>query len=235
MTSAPGSAPSKFGVDLIRSLGSPYFRLLHRYESLGEEHFPEGGPVIVISNHPTFWDPVLVGLGTKRAISWLAWDELLTWPGGFLIPYLGAIPVATEAPGASSLRACYAVLKREAPLGMFFEGGRSSGPQLDPPHPGAAMIALRTGTPVLPVSVSGAWRCWPKTRALPRLGRIVVTYHPLIRVAQLRRRDRNVEEALTHAVAGCIREALPPDGRALNPRGWRRRGKQAAPRGAWSP
>lgn len=211
---------SRWRYHTLRQLSQVYFRLFHRLAFVGEDRIPKDGPLLMVANHPTFFDPVLVQLGLQeRFIHWLAWDEIFTWPMvGDWVREFGAIPVNLERPAATSLKRCMRVLRAGGVLGMFFEGGRSSTPIIDPPLPGAASLALRFGVTVLPVTISGAYRCWSKHQTIPSPGRITIVYHEAIPVERQRGRDREAEESLTRRIERAIVAALQPDGRAWNPR-----------------
>jgi 1-acyl-sn-glycerol-3-phosphate acyltransferase len=128
---------------------------------------------------------------------------------------LGAFGVNLEKAGATSMKTCYEILAQDRALGIFFEGQRTDGFQLNEPRTGAARIALRAGVPVIAVSVAGARKAWPKDRAYPSRGKVRVTYHPPIDSSsfhpQLPMRER--EQLLTNEVARRIRSCLPEDGR----------------------
>ena len=62
---------------------------------------------------------------------------------------------------------------------MFPEGGRTPDGRLQPFKLGAFRLAVAHDTPVLPVTIAGAWEAWPPGRMLPRRGRITLTYHAL--------------------------------------------------------
>ncbi len=177
---------------------------------------PRRGPVILVANHPTIFDPFTVAFGTKRWVTWLAFQDALAWPvAGQVMRLYRAIPLDIERPSHRSLRACYATLARDRVLGLFFEGERSFGPGLNAPlKVGAARMALRTGATLVPVSVAGGRRCWPRERPWPTPGKIVVRYHPPIDPRRFRPDLplRARAEALTATLAEVIGGALPPDG-----------------------
>lgn len=202
----------------LRIFGQPYLRFRHRIEYYGQENIPETGSFILVSNHPTYMDPLLIGVGTQRWIHWLAWDELWDWPFvGRWIGKLGAIPVNLEKPGAVILKQGLRVLRSGAPLGIFIEGGRSLTPKLNPPMPGAAMLALRTGTPILPVTISGAYKVWPIAKSTPNNGPLSVIYHPLLKIEKSRLRSKNSELALTQKLQDILEWPLRDDGGAFRP------------------
>jgi 1-acyl-sn-glycerol-3-phosphate acyltransferase len=186
----------------------------------GVHHIPESGPAILIGNHPTFFDPYFVSWGlTKRWITWLAWDEAFDWPViGPLITTLGAVPINLERADTTSLRTSYAVLGAGRLLGVFFEGKRTleGNFKINDPLPGAARIALRSGVPLVPFSISGARKAWPYSAKGPSRGRVVVRFHsPIYPQSVLPgERPRRRAEVLTQRIADVVRADLPADGRA---------------------
>jgi 1-acyl-sn-glycerol-3-phosphate acyltransferase len=199
-----------------RALARLILRGVLRAEHHGQQHMARNGACVVIVNHPSYFDPWLVSLGTRRWITWMAWEEAFSWRGvGWLMTKLGAFGVNLEKAGATSMKTCYEILAQDRALGIFFEGQRTDGFQLNEPRTGAARIALRAGVPVIAVSVAGARKAWPKDRAYPSRGKVRVTYHPPIDSSsfhpQLPMRER--EQLLTNEVARRIRSCLPEDGR----------------------
>src|SRR5262245_48891840 len=72
----------------------PLFKILFAVEYHGLENIPKTGAVILAGNHPSYLDPVLIGLPLKRFIRFMAWDALFKVPFlGWLIRKLGAFPV----------------------------------------------------------------------------------------------------------------------------------------------
>lgn len=184
-------------------------------EHVDRHHIPKRGPAILVGNHPSFVDPFLVAFGTKRWVSWLAFEEALQWPGaGQIMRLYRVIPLNTDKPAASSIKAAYATLARGRLLGVFCEGERSHGFGLnDPIKTGAARMALRANVPIVPVTISGARKAWPMG-GYPKPGKVVVRYHPPLRPRDfapgLHRRQR--AERMTNALALSIKRALPPGG-----------------------
>jgi 1-acyl-sn-glycerol-3-phosphate acyltransferase len=204
--------PETFGRGVTRLALRHYLGAKH----LDRHHIPKTGPVILVANHPTLGDPFMLAFGTQRWVSWLAWDEAFDWPGvGSLMRLYKAIPLNLEKPKPSSLKAAYGVLARGRILGMFFEGERSFTYGLNTPlKTGAARMALRSGAIVVPCTVSGARRAWPREQALPGPGKIVVRYHPPIDpktvAPELTRKERG--ELITRRLQRIIGATLPPEG-----------------------
>ena len=130
--------------------------LLRRWEIIGNGHLPPGQGVIIVSNHVSYWDPVVVGCALNRKIYFMAKAELFDIPVlGSIITKLGAFPVQREGADRSSIKRALDLLAAGKVVGIFPEGTRSKTGELLNPHMGAAMLAIKGGVPLLPVAVSG--------------------------------------------------------------------------------
>jgi cytidylate kinase len=157
-------------------------RTLWRVEGRGMHHVPASGPVLLVSNHSSVLDPPFVGGMAPRPLTFLAKAELFAVPGfGRLIHGLNARPVRREGADAAALRAALRVLEHGGALLVFPEGTRGEEGTLRPAKPGAALLAVRSGAPVVPVYVRGSGRAWPRGRRLPRPAKVVVTFGPPLR------------------------------------------------------
>lgn len=225
---APAPLPSDLSERVGRGLTRWALRWFFGAEHRDTHRIPRQGAAILVSNHPSIVDPFTVAFGTKRWVTWLAFDEALGWPiAGHIMRLYRAIPLNLERPRPTSIKTAYATLARGRLLGLFFEGERSFGWGLNQPlKTGAARMALRAGVPIVPVTVAGARRCWPRERAYPSPGRVVVQYHPPIDPATFRPDlDRKARaEELTAELARVIGARLPPDGAHVHRRPPVRRG-----------
>ena len=119
----------------------------------------------------------------RRDIRYLAWDRAFEWPVvGWLIGRLGAVPVKLDRGGTlSSLRVAIKVLKSGASLMVFPEGSREfSDGKFLPFKSGAAHLARKTGCHILPVTINGGNRVWPRGNRFPRPGKVDIYFHPTI-------------------------------------------------------
>jgi 1-acyl-sn-glycerol-3-phosphate acyltransferase len=152
-------------------------RLLFRVEARGTEHVPAAGAVLLVANHSSLLDPPLVGGMTPRRLTFLAKAELFRIPGfGALIRRLGARPLRRDGADSGALRTAQRVLEDGGALLVFPEGTRGDEGVLRSAKPGAALLAMQTGVPVVPVYVRGSGRAWPRGRRLPRPAKVVVTF-----------------------------------------------------------
>jgi cytidylate kinase len=129
-----------------------------RYEVHGAERVPRHGPLIVVSNHLNNADPPLLGAALPRRLRFMAKQELFETRFGVFMRWFGAFPVRRFEADLTALRQAQAIVNEGGALAMFPEGHRSRTSGWGPPHPGTALIALRTGAPLLPVAITGTER-----------------------------------------------------------------------------
>ncbi len=127
-----------------------------RKDVSGRENLPRSGPAILACNHLNLADSLLLVSQVPRRLVFMAKIELWSTPViGPLYGLYGCIPVRRFEADIGSLRRAEKVLRRGHVLAMFPEGTRSRQPGLGKGHPGTALMALRTGVPIVPVGVSG--------------------------------------------------------------------------------
>jgi 1-acyl-sn-glycerol-3-phosphate acyltransferase len=136
----------------------------------GARHMPRRGPALLVANHQSFLDPVLVGLAARRPLRFLARQTLfrhraLAW----LIRSLGAVPVDHRGVAKEGLRTSLDLLQAGEALLVFPEGHRTETGQMQPLRPGVHLLLKRSGAPVVPVGIAGAFRAMPRSRRLPQL------------------------------------------------------------------
>jgi 1-acyl-sn-glycerol-3-phosphate acyltransferase len=140
------------------------------------DEIPREGPVILAANHISNADAVILGAWlTKslgRRIHWLGKKEMFEWPVvGYVARNGGIHPVDRGAADVDAFRTAERVLREGHVLMIFPEGTRSPTGELQKPKDGLAMLALRTGAPIVPIGISNTDRVWPKGKLLPRPGR----------------------------------------------------------------
>jgi 1-acyl-sn-glycerol-3-phosphate acyltransferase len=152
-------------------------RLLFRVEGRGTELVPRQGPLLLVANHSSVLDPPLVGAVCPRRLTFLAKAELFRVPGfGALIRRLNAYPLRREGADPGALRTAQRALAEGRAVLIFPEGTRGEEGVLREAKPGAALLAMHSGVPVVPVYVSGSGRAWPRGRRLPRPAKVRVTF-----------------------------------------------------------
>ncbi|MGE0133077.1 MAG: lysophospholipid acyltransferase family protein [Blastocatellales bacterium] len=200
----------------IKLVAYPLFRVLFSVEHEGIENVPEDGAVIIAGNHPSYLDPLLVGLPIKRTIRFMAWDALFKVPVlGQIIKGMGAFPVdIRKGRGEAAFREALLVLSRGDALGIFPEGQRSEQAAMGELRTGVARLAIESGAPIVPVTIGGATRAWPKWKLLPRSAKIIVRYHEPIRLGEeervANRENREFHQQVMRLVAASINRSLTP-------------------------
>ncbi len=201
---------------LLKSIGWPLFRVLFAVEFHGVENVPERGAVIIAGNHPSYLDPVLVMLPVKRKIRFMAWDALFKVPVlGQLIRAMGSFPVdIRKGKGESAFREALKVLNSGDALGIFPEGQRSEQGPMGELRTGVARLAIETGAAIVPVTIGGAYRAWPKWKLLPKPAKIIVRYHEPIQLHEAdraaRRDDKEFHQQVMQQIAERINRSLTP-------------------------
>lgn len=174
-------------INALRPVVGSFSRLLWGVEHKGVENIPFDSGVIIASNHQSYGDPFWLAIPIKRPIRFLAWSEAFSWPFvGKAIGLFGAWPLQVEGSDPSAIRRSLNWLREGGAVVIFPEGGRGlpDGSMIRMKG-GAVRMALEADVPILPVTIRGANRVWPSNKRLPRLGKVEITYHPLIRVEQL--------------------------------------------------
>lgn len=135
---------------------------------------PTEGPLIVVANHISNLDPPLVGGWLAPALRqrprFLAKQALFVGPMGWFLRSQGVIPVRAGGSDVDAYRAAKAVLASSGVIVIFPEGTRSPDGVLHEARSGVALLATRTGVPILPVGVSNTDMLLGRGKRLPRLG-----------------------------------------------------------------
>lgn len=213
---APPSVPFVYRV--VMAVGTPAVRWWGRLSVEGLEHLPAEGPTVLMANHDSAWDPVILGIAAvrRRHLRALAKDSL--WKNkvvGTVLDGMGQIPIARGRGDKNALAAAVDVLAGGGCIGIFPEGTVSRGRTMRYLS-GAGRLALSVpGTTVLGVRVTGQ----TDVVRFPKRPRIRVEFLP---PAPAREGESAV--ALTRRVMEQVRSVAPPviPGRAKAAAGYRK-------------
>lgn len=137
---------------IIIAIVRPFVWLLFPYKIIGKENIPQDGKIILCCNHISMLDPIVLLIGQKRPVHFMAKAELFKIPViGWCIRHLfGAFPVQRGKGDQSALTVSREMLEAEKMLGIFIEGTRSKDGKLGTAKSGTALIASQSGAEVLP-------------------------------------------------------------------------------------
>ena len=148
----------------------PLFRILFRGRVSGRRNVPMQGSLVVVANHGSHLDPPLLGHALGRPVAFMAKEELFRVPLlGPLIRALAAYPVKRGASDREAIRTATARLNEGWATGVFLDGTRQADGRINQPMPGAALLAARSGSPLLPVAIINSHRALGTGQSLPRL------------------------------------------------------------------
>ena len=159
---------------ISRSIVRLLLRTVFRFRLEGAEHEPPTGPLVIVSNHTSDLDPLVVGAALRRRVHFMAKVELFRSPlVRWWVTACGAFPVRRGEADRQAWRRAREILERGGALVMFPEGTRGANAHdLRPPEPGAALLALRTGATIVPVAILGTDAVLP--RGAHRLSRAAI-------------------------------------------------------------
>ncbi len=146
-----------------------YFICLHFGRVYNRRVVPDSGGVIFVSNHQSFFDPVLVGYGLDREVDYMARDSLFRNPiFKRLIESLNAFPVRRGEADIAAIKETLRRLKQNRAVLMFPEATRTSDGRIREFKPGLALLAKKARVPIIPVVIEGAFDAWPRTSPVPK-------------------------------------------------------------------
>ncbi|BEV35232.1 lysophospholipid acyltransferase family protein [Synechococcus sp. M16CYN] len=148
----------------------PIFRGLFRGSTEGKSNVPQQGALVVAANHGSHLDPPILGHALGRPVAFMAKAELFDVPLlVLLIRSLGAYPVRRGASDRNAIRTATATLNAGWATGVFLDGTRQPNGRVNAPLPGAALLAARSGAPLLPVAILNSHRALGSRQFWPRL------------------------------------------------------------------
>jgi 1-acyl-sn-glycerol-3-phosphate acyltransferase len=165
---APGALATLL-YELFHIVGMATFTLGLSFRYAGTRNIPKTGPVLVIANHQSFIDPMIVGMAVKpRRLTYLARKTLFINPWfASVIHSLNAVPIDQEGVGKEGLQTTIKELGLGKAVLVFPEGSRTPDGLMHPFRPGIHLLLKRSKATIVPVGIAGAYEAWPIWRNLP--------------------------------------------------------------------
>ncbi len=161
--------------NIFYNLAKLLARMIFSMRVIHPERIVESGPLLIAVNHSSFFDPPLAGICSRRGVYYLARKTLLKWPFfGPLFPAMNVIPVERDGNDMSALREVIKKVKEGNAVLLFPEGTRSIDGSLQPARAGIGLVIAKTGAPVLPMRIFGAYEAFPKNARRFQLSQITV-------------------------------------------------------------
>jgi 1-acyl-sn-glycerol-3-phosphate acyltransferase len=167
----------------VRLAVTGFSKVFWRLEIIGRDNVPARGPFILAPVHRSNVDTPLVAAVTARRLRYMGKDAMwkYRWSAWFFTS-MGGFPVHRGAPDREALRWCAEVLEGGEPLVMFPEGTRQEGPVVTEVLDGVAFVALRNGTPIVPVGIGGSAAAMPVHAKMIRPVKLTMVIGPAIEV-----------------------------------------------------
>jgi 1-acyl-sn-glycerol-3-phosphate acyltransferase len=171
---------------LLKPIAAFLFKLFFKIEVKGKEKFPSSGPFILASNHLSYLDPIVLGIGCPHRLYFFAKEELFDKKiVSFFLKRLGAIPLKRDRVDTKVIRAGINLLReKKKPLVIFPQGTRSN--NYERFMPGASFLFKKTGVPLIIAKVYGTDRVLPRDAKFVRPGKIKVIFD---RIPDLKRTE----------------------------------------------
>jgi 1-acyl-sn-glycerol-3-phosphate acyltransferase len=143
--------------------------LVGRLDVAGRENIPDAGPFLLLANHQSYLDPILIQAVAHRPVYTMAKSTEFSSPliGGVL-KRLNSFPVRRFEVDPQAVRLVLRYLEAGNGVGIYLEGERSWDGRLHAPRRGTIRLILATDAPVIPCGISGAYDVWPRWDRLRR-------------------------------------------------------------------
>ncbi|MDD4953285.1 MAG: lysophospholipid acyltransferase family protein [Candidatus Omnitrophica bacterium] len=155
---------------VFRGISLVILKVFFRLKVEGLENIPKKSNFIIVANHSSYLDPFVVGAAIPQKVYWIAWKHfykrLIT---KWFMQKTDTLPAA----GNSSEKAVFLLMENKN-VGLFPEGRRSFDGKVGEFRRGAALLALKTGRPIVPCSILGAYEALPRGAKFPRLRQIKI-------------------------------------------------------------
>jgi 1-acyl-sn-glycerol-3-phosphate acyltransferase len=190
--------------NIAKCIGWIIFKLIFRLKVTGQENIPQNGPFIIVANHSSLLDPIILGVSVRPKIIFIAAVYLfkIGWLG-YMLRKFNSIPVQREN-DIKAIKQSLKILRRGGVLGIFPEGGIDRQKNDLPVRAGAAYLATKIGVPIVPIRIKGGDKALPRgAKFIRSLNKIVVEIKKPIFCSRQTNKDK---EIIRNTVESYIKE-----------------------------
>jgi 1-acyl-sn-glycerol-3-phosphate acyltransferase len=186
---------------MVQWFFSTILAAIYGLRATGRKHVPDHGAVMLVSNHLSHLDVLILGILLDRPLNYVARSTLFFFPLGPMIRSLGAFPIQRDGIGAQGLKETLRRLKAGGIVTLFPEGTRTVDGELGELKSGIALLAAKAKVAILPAAIAGSFEAWPRSRAFPVPHPLRVHFGELITPEQ-------VKSLGAEALTALIRERI---------------------------
>lgn len=181
--------------------------LIGPIEVEGREAIPARGPFILVANHQSVLDPILIQTVCPRPLHTMAKSTQFASPVIAQLMYrLNSFPVRRYRIDPQAVRYALRILRSGEPVGIYIEGERSWDGRLQSPRLGTVRLILKAGVPVVPCTIQGSYDVWPRWDRGLRRAPVRITFGEPVHYLRMDRRDER--EAVLEETAKSLMEKL---------------------------
>lgn len=184
---------------------------LGKLEVHGLENVPETGPALLLANHQSILDPILIQAVVPRHVFAMAKSTQFASPVmKWLMPRVKAFPVRRYQIDPQAVRVALRHLEAGDLVGIYVEGERSWDARLQEPRRGTIRLALHAGVPIVPITITGSYDVWPRWHRGLRFETVRIDFGPAFRLPTVRHRaarDAALPDAAT-TIMGTLERQL---------------------------
>jgi len=194
----------------LQSLAYLVFGTWLRFRAIGLDNIPTAGAGLIVSNHLSFLDPLLIGLPLRRPVSFVARDSLFKIPViGWILRSTYVMPINRQSAGSAVIRQTVERLNAGFLCGIFPEGTRSLDGQVGKFKPGFIALVRRSQVPIYPAALAGTGRALGRGSWFLKPVPVCTAFGTPISVETIQTfLDRQDEEGLIEHVRGRVIETL---------------------------
>ena len=194
---------------ILQTIIRSFFNVWLGYRAIGFQPLEKEGGALILANHQSFLDPLLIGIPLHRPISFLARETLFHSPVlGWILRNTHVMSINQEAASTASMRQTIRALQQGYLVGIFPEGTRTENGLMNELKPGFTAIVRRAKHPIYPVGIAGAYQALPMKSGFLKPTRVRVVFGKPITLAELeqfsgRDQDAALIELVRSRIAAC--------------------------------